>query len=103
MENVCGDKHEGISGYPAILKGRYLRAEYSSELDRLADEILEVNPNLVVCLGGVALWALTGKTTITKLRGVTDTSTHTATGYKILQPTTQPTYREIGLRGRLQF
>lgn len=91
MENVCGDKSQGIPGYPAILKGSYLRAEFQTELDRLSDEIISINPNLVVCLGAVALWALTGKTTITKLRGVTALSTHTVTGFKIL-PTYHPAY-----------
>ncbi len=91
MENVCGPKSDGVEGYPALLKGSYLRSEFQTELDRLADEILEVNPNLVVCLGGVALWALSGKTTITKLRGVTDISTHTVTGFKIL-PAYHPAY-----------
>lgn len=91
LENVCGTKPEGIPGYPAITKGLYLLANYQSELDRLSDEILSENPNLIICLGAVALWALTGKTAITKLRGVTDISTHTVTGFKLL-PTYHPAY-----------
>lgn len=91
LENCCGTKSEGMVGYPPILKGRYLLARYQTELDRLAAELIEVNPNLVVCLGGTALWALTGKTAITKLRGVTDTSTLTVSGFKLL-PTYHPAY-----------
>ncbi len=91
LENVCGTKSDGIAGYPTITKGYYLRSEFQGELDRLADEILEVNPNVIVCLGAVALWALLGKTTIKKLRGVTDLSTHTVSGFKLL-PTYHPAY-----------
>src|SRR5882672_6450811 len=54
MENVCGTKSEGVSGYPAIIKGNFLRSEYQTELDRLADEVIAENPNLIVCLGAIA-------------------------------------------------
>lgn len=90
IEALCGPKAEGIPGYPSLAKG-YLRKEFASELDRLGDEILEVNPNIVVALGNVPMWAMLGKTAITKFRGCTDTSTHTVKGYKVL-PTFHPSY-----------
>ena len=85
----CGPKAEGIPGYPALLKSKYVREEFSHELDRLAEEIISYDPNLVICLGNSALWALAGRTGITKLRGTTLLSTHTAADFKLL-PTYHP-------------
>src|SRR5262245_26089773 len=39
MEAICGARSEGVAGYPAIIPSRYLRAEFQSEIDRLADEV----------------------------------------------------------------
>src|SRR6202035_4611285 len=39
---------------------------------------------LIVCLGNSALWALAGRTGITKLRGTTCVSSHIVSGYKLL-------------------
>lgn len=82
--HYCGDKPSGIPGFPALLKSRYVRREYEPELDRLAQELLRLDPNIVVCLGNTPLWALTGKTSITKVRGTTLLSTHTAADFKLL-------------------
>lgn len=84
LEFFCGPKAEGIPGYGPLLTSKYVRKEFTYELDRLGDEILNLDPNLVVCLGNAALWSLTGRTGITKLRGTTVTSTHTISGYKLL-------------------
>lgn len=84
LEFFCGGKTEGIAGYGPLLKSKYVRREFQTELDRLGDEILSIDPNLVVCLGNSALWALTGHTGITKYRGTTVTSSHTISGYKLL-------------------
>jgi len=88
-----------LPGYPKLLKskekdfnnytGDFVRAEFAPELERLGDELLDVDPNVVVACGNTALWALCGKTTISKLRGITTLSTHTATGFKVL-PTYHP-------------
>src|SRR5262245_18678939 len=88
IEALCGDKSEGIEGYPPLAKG-YVRKEYESELARLGDEILRCNPNLIVALGNTACWAMLGKTTIKRLRGTVHLSTHTVAGYKVL-PTYHP-------------
>ena len=85
----CGDKSTAIPGYPALLKSKYVRREFEYELDRLAEELLTLDPNIVVCLGNTPLWALAGRTGISKIRGTTLLSTHTATDFKLL-PTYHP-------------
>jgi len=89
LEYFCAGKAEGIPGYPALLPSRYVRREFEPELDRLADEILAHDPNLIIGLGNTALWALCGRTGVTKLRGTTQLTTHCASGYKLL-PTYHP-------------
>ena len=89
IEALCGTKAEGIIGYPALIKAKYLRREFISELERLGEELVEVNPNLVIALGNTASWALLGKTAISKIRGTTAYSTVTASGFKVL-PTYHP-------------
>lgn len=89
LEALCGPKPEGIKGFPAITKAKYLREEFAPELDRLGRELVEVNPNLIIALGNTALWALCGRTAITKARGTTCLSTHTVSGFKVL-PTYHP-------------
>lgn len=80
----CGPKLGGIRGYPALVKGKHLRAEFIPELERLADELHEADPNIIIALGNTALWALSGSVGVSKLRGTTLMSTHTATGFKVL-------------------
>ena len=89
LEWFCGPKAEGIPGYPALVKSKYVRQEFEHELDRLADEIMGIDPNLIICLGNCALWALAGRTGISKLRGTTLLSTHTVCDFKLL-PTYHP-------------
>lgn len=84
LEHFCGPKPEGIKALPALIKSGYVRREFQFELDRLGDDILSIDPNLIVCLGNTALWALGGRTGITKLRGTTCLSTHVVSGYKLL-------------------
>lgn len=67
--NLCGPKAGGIPGMPALTKGKYARAEYASEVKRLYAEIASVRPNLVVCLGGTASWALLHSSGIRAIRG----------------------------------
>jgi len=33
----------------------------------LVNELITVNPNLILCLGNTALWAMSGKTGVSKL------------------------------------
>lgn len=84
VEWFCGPKAEAIPGYPALTKSKYVRQEFSDELDRLREEIDSCAPNIIIALGNTASWALLGRTTISKYRGTTGISTHTAPGYKVL-------------------
>lgn len=98
IEALCGDKYEGIPDYPALAKG-YVRKQYAKELKRLEAELAEVNPNIIIALGNTAMWALLGKTMISKMRGVVQYSTHTITDFKVL-PTYHPAaiFRQWSLR-----
>ena len=89
LESLCGPKANAIEGFPSLGKSMYVDARYECEFERLGDELLSHNPNVVVCLGNTALWALAGQTGISKLRGTTLLSTHTVTGFKLL-PTYHP-------------
>lgn len=90
LEFFCGGKAEGIPGYPALIPSKYCRKEFQYELDRLGDEILAHDPNLIVALGNSALWALCGRTGVTKLRGTTQYTSHCVSDFKLL-PTYHPT------------
>lgn len=67
--NLCGGKAEAIPNMPSLLKGKFVRAEFQKELDRLYDEIRKYNPNLIICLGATAAWALLHSTGIKTIRG----------------------------------
>lgn len=92
LGELCGPKALGIPGYPALTGSKYVREEYAPELERLANELVEADPNIIIALGNTALWALCGRTGIKKFRGVTDISTHCATGFKLL-----PTYHPMAV------
>ncbi len=74
-----------------LAKAKYLHEQFLPELERLQDELLEVNPNVIIALGNTALWALTNSTGIMKARGVACLSTHTCTGFKLV-PTYHPAF-----------
>lgn len=71
LEALCSDKKEAGPGYPynPAAKGKYLRAEYFPELQRLREEIEILRPNLVVALGNTACWAMLNATNIGSIRG----------------------------------
>lgn len=89
IEALCGPKESRIPGYPALIKGKFVRAEFYSHLQHLAAQINLHDPNLVIALGNTPLWALCGLTGISKIRGTTRLSTHTVADYKVL-PTYHP-------------
>lgn len=57
---------------------RYVRSEFLPHLARLASEIAICQPNLIVPLGGTALWALTGSHAIGGARGAVTEIRHNA-------------------------
>lgn len=89
IKHFCGLKLLGIQGYSALTQSKYVRREFQPELERLQAEVLDHNPNLIVCLGNTALWAFTGSPGITKRRGTTLQSTHLVSDFKLL-PTYHP-------------
>lgn len=89
IEDVCTAKEWALPGYPPLMPGKYVDKKHAPQLERLADELDQINPNLVVALGNTPCWALLGQTGISKLRGVTQRSALTITGFKIL-PTYHP-------------
>lgn len=99
LSHFLGPKHTAVPGYPPLkvpktkhtvaTGGNFVQKQWAGELERLGDEILNHNPNIIVCLGNCALWALSGTTGVSKLRGTTMASTHTVAGYKLL-PTYHP-------------
>src|SRR5262249_16921096 len=95
-------KEEGVKlleGYPALVKGKYITEDFRPELDRLADELEEANPNLIVALGNTAIWALLAEPKISKPRGYNQSPTPTITGFKAL-PTYPPAaiFQQYSLR-----
>ena len=101
LHHFLGPKATAVPGYPSLklpkgkhapaVGGSFVQAQFGAELERLGDEILAHNPNLIVALGNVALWALTGNTGIKKLRGTTMVSSLVVADYKLL-PTYHPAY-----------
>lgn len=96
IETLCVGKkqakEEGLSiitDYPALVKGKFVLEEYRPHIDKLSEDLYNLDPNLVVCLGNTPLWALAGRTGVGKIRGTTIVSTHGITGLKLL-PTYHP-------------
>lgn len=76
IANLCGPKPEGIRGFPALVKGKFLNAQYAPELARLYEEINAFDPNLILALGATAAWALLGSSGIRAIRGSTSGTTN---------------------------
>src|SRR5262249_51789566 len=45
IETLTGPKAQGIPGLPALIKSGHVLAQYAPELERLSNELIEVNPN----------------------------------------------------------
>lgn len=69
VKNLTGPKPFAMEGFPEFERGKYFRAEYRPEVDRLFEEIRREQPNLVIALGNTATWALLKQTKITQIRG----------------------------------
>lgn len=90
IENLCTSSKEVRHALPPLSSGKYIRDEFLPELQRLHSELTEANPNVIVCLGGTASWALLRDGRISKLRG-TITNSSVLAGKKCL-PTYHPSY-----------
>ena len=72
ITNVC--KYEVPANVGAKKQGFYSRAvnsgiDIDKQLAELQVELNDIRPNVILALGGTALWALSGKTKISKHRG----------------------------------
>ena len=70
---LCKDS-EWRSSYPITTYG-YLKQEMEQDLQRLYNELNETNPNVIIAMGGVSLWALTGFDKVGIYRGAVIPST----------------------------
>jgi uracil-DNA glycosylase len=69
VKTLCGSRADGVSGHAPIVAGKYLRAEYASELTRLYREITHASPNVILALGATAAWAVLNASGIKAIRG----------------------------------
>lgn len=71
ITNLCGPKAQGIPNTPQLQPGKYIRAEYAKEIERLYDEIRRADPNIIIALGATASWAMLHSSGIRNIRGAT--------------------------------
>lgn len=65
-------KNMGNSGkYPfaGFKSGAYLHPAHLGNIKRLHSELVVYNPNLIIALGNIPLWAISGESGVTKVRG----------------------------------
>lgn len=76
LDYWCAKKREMPPGYALapLATGKYVRPEKLFELERLRQELLEFQPNVIVPLGATALWAVCGYPQIGKFRGAVQMS-----------------------------
>ena len=82
---------EWRSPYAPTSEG-FLKQEYEQDIQRLHKEIEEANPNIIIAMGSVSLWAVTGLAKIGKNRGATLLTELLSTTYKVL-----PTYSPVSV------
>jgi uracil-DNA glycosylase len=68
-ESFCEGKAEALPNYRQFAKGKFISNKYAPEIERLFREIDEVQPNIIIATGNLALWALCKKTGTKKYRG----------------------------------
>jgi uracil-DNA glycosylase len=86
IENLCAPRGMVSHNLPALRPGKYIRDEFLPEIDRLRQELADCAPNLVICMGNTAAWAMLSDPRISKIRG---TISYSDWGYKVL-PTYHP-------------
>ncbi len=69
-------KETGLNPPPILRGSKLLHPDYHHELERLKKELQEFAPNIVVCMGSIALWAVAGYDGISKFRGNIEISEH---------------------------
>lgn len=61
--------YQGTYPHKSVASGKYLHPNKLDNLARLRAEIIEQKPNIIIMLGNLPLWALTGEGGIMKERG----------------------------------
>jgi uracil-DNA glycosylase len=89
VKNLGTDRKSSSVPMPEMQRGTYLQDCYFPEIQRLWKELAELSPNLALCLGNTALWALTGQSGIRSLRGTVSAAIYGVKGLKVL-PTYHP-------------
>ena len=69
ISNLCSGKKDSGHDLPPLATGKYIRAEYLPHVARLEAELRTIKPNIIICMGGAALWALTREGGIIAKRG----------------------------------
>lgn len=82
--SFCGTKAEGVRNLKPIAKGKYLLEQYHHHLIRLWSRINKLQPNLIIAMGDVALWATTSESSIKNSRGRIHPSNNGIPGLKVL-------------------
>jgi uracil-DNA glycosylase len=78
----------GFDDWPECERG-FLRPDHYHHLDRLRADLDSAGVNVLVPLGNIPLWALTGSKTMDKVRGATQAASRVKPGLKIV-PTFHP-------------
>ena len=78
----------------APTKEGYLKQEYEQDIQRLHKDIDEANPNIIIAMGSVSLWAVTGLDKVGTHRGTTLITSLSISdkSYKVL-----PTYSPVSV------
>lgn len=82
-------KKKDIRADMVAFKGRYVAPEVVRGYERLMKEIELIQPNIIICFGNAALWALTGAVGIMKWRGSQLTLNGLSRPFKVI-PTYHP-------------
>lgn len=69
LSALVATKKKDITAQHVLLKGQYVLPEVAAGYTELLAEIEMVQPNLIIALGNLALWALTGHWSVAKWRG----------------------------------
>lgn len=81
----------GLTNLPPLGEAGFLKEEHRWHLERLKHELETYRPNIIVPLGGTALWAFTGDMGISAQRGSLRTASRLLPGAKLL-PTFHPAH-----------
>lgn len=78
------DSKYGISGFPYLARGAYVKPQYRHDIDQLYSTIRRAKANLVLAVGDLACWALLHEQTAEAVRGRITTGIDRIQNQKIL-------------------